>query len=101
MKDFILFTYNDASDESIASDGNRWSEYLTSLRSSGYFDGGSSIGSGLRVRKGHPDLSATLEMDGFIRVRAEDINAARRFLAGNPVYEGGGTIDIRELLVDG
>ena len=101
MKDFILFMYKDASDASIASDGNRWGEYLSSLRSTGYFDGGSSIGSGLRVRKGCADLDAAADLDGFIRVRATDIDAARKFLAGNPVYEGGGTVEIRELPVDG
>jgi hypothetical protein len=101
MKDFILFMYNDASDHAIAGDGKRWGEYFSVLRASGHFDGGSSIGAGLRLRKGHPDRAATAELDGFIRVRAEDIDAARRFLTGNPVYEGGGTVEIRELPVDG
>jgi hypothetical protein len=101
MKDFILFMYNDASDDAIAGDGSRWGEYFSSLRASGHFDGGSSIGAGLRMRKSHPDRAAETQLDGFIRVRAQDITAARRFLVGNPVYEGGGTVEIRELPVDG
>lgn len=68
MKDFILFMYNDAADDSIAGDGKRWGENLSRLRSSGDFNGGSSIGAGLRIRKGHPDLAATPELDGFIHV---------------------------------
>ncbi|MEQ1829422.1 MAG: hypothetical protein ABL921_25890 [Pirellula sp.] len=100
MKEFILFMYNDASDNGIANDGSRWGEYLTKLRSIGQFDGGSSIGSGLRARKGYPDVKATPDLNGFIRVRAQDLDAARRLLSGNPVYDGGGTVDVRELLVD-
>ena len=51
--------------------------------------------------QGLSDLDAAADPDGFIRVRAADIEAARHFLAGNPVYEGGGTVEIRELPVDG
>jgi hypothetical protein len=39
-------------------------------------------------------------MNGFIRVRAEDLTAAKKFLIGNPIYEAGGTVEIRELLRD-
>lgn len=101
MKEFVLLMYDDASDTAIASDGNRWGEYVSRLRSSGLFDGGSTIGPGMRARKGHPDAAAPPELGGFIRVRAENLAAAREFLAGNPTYEGGGTVDIRELPDDG
>ena len=30
-------------------------------------------------------------LGGYLRVRAESLDDARRFLAGNPVYESGGT----------
>ena len=60
MKEFVLLMYDDASGTAIASDGNRWGEYISRLRSSGLFDGGSTIGPGLRVRKGHPDAAAPL-----------------------------------------
>jgi hypothetical protein len=101
MKDFILLMYNDASDKPISNDSDRWGEYFSELRSSGHFDGGSSIGAGLRLRKGAADLAAAVDLEGFIRVRASDMDAARRFLLGNPVYEGGGTVEIRELPADG
>ncbi len=100
MKDFILLMYNDATNAGIASDGNRWAEYLSRLRSSGHFEGGSSIGAGVQVRKDCADIAATSKLDGFIRVRALDVDAARHLLAGNPIYEGGGTVEIRELPVD-
>jgi hypothetical protein len=101
MREFILLMFNDARDNTITGDGRRWEDYFSGLRASGRFDGGSSIGSGVRLRKGSDDRSAQLELDGFIRVRAVDIDDARRFLVGNPVYEGGGTVEIRELPVDG
>jgi hypothetical protein len=101
MKDFILFMYNDATNDAIANNSDRWGEYFSGLRSSGHFDGGSSIGSGLRLRKGGADRAATTDLEGFIRFRARDIDDARKFLAGNPVYEGGATVEIRELPIDG
>ncbi len=101
MKDFIIHVYDDASDTAIANDSKRWGAYLSGLRASGNFDGDSSIGSGLRKCKGYADAPAATKLDGFIRVLATDINAARQYLTGNPVYEGGGTVEIRELPVDG
>ena len=100
MKDFILFMYGDAADQVAANDGDQWGKYFASLHSSGQFEGGSSIGAGLRVRKGHPDRPSTPELNGFIRIRAEDLAGARTFLAGNPIYEAGGTVEIRELPPD-
>jgi hypothetical protein len=34
---------------------------------------------------------------GFIRVCANDLNHARELVNGNPVFEAGGTVEIREL----
>jgi hypothetical protein len=100
MKDFIVFMHSDATDHAAANDGEKWGKYLANLRDSGGFDGGSSIGPGLRLRKGHPDLPSTPELNGFIRVRAEDLLGAQSFLTGNPVYEAGGTVEIRLLPLD-
>jgi hypothetical protein len=36
-------------------------------------------------------------LSGFIRVAAADLAAARGLVAGNPVFEAGGTVEIREL----
>ena len=100
MQDFILLMYNDAIDLDAAIDGSHWRNYLASLRASGQFDGGSSVGSGLVVRKGHADRPSTTTLDGFIRIRADGIAGARKFLTGNPVYEAGGTVEILELPPD-
>ncbi len=94
MKDFILFLHDDAispEDEAL------WDAYFARLHASGQFDGGSSIGPGARYRKGAADGPAALPLVGFIRIRAESLAEAETFLAGNPVYEAGGTVEIREL----
>ncbi len=97
MNDYILFMLNDATDPLVAGDGARWGQYITELRQIGRFDGGSSIGQGERHRKGQSPQPATAELIGFIRVRAENIEDAKRFLIGNPTHEAGGTVEIREL----
>ena len=97
MKDFILFMYDDAPDLVAASDSESWRSYFSTLHASGQFDGGSSIGSGKRFRKNCPDADSGMSMSGFIRVRAADLAHAKVFLAGNPIYEAGGTVEIREL----
>jgi len=97
MNDYILLIYNDAVDAAAADDGEKWNQYLSSLRLSGCFDGGSAIGHGLKVRKGHPEQPSSPDLTGFIRVRADSLAKAQAFLVGNPAYEAGGTVEVREL----
>ena len=52
---------------------------------------------GLRLRKSQADQPSANDLSGFIRVRAISLESAKQFLAGNPVYEAGGTVEIREL----
>lgn len=81
------------------AEGAAWEGYLTKLHASGAFEGGSSIGRGVCVRK-HGDPHAPLGVTGFLRVRAESLEAALRFVDGNPDFESGGTVEVRELLRD-
>jgi hypothetical protein len=37
---------------------------------------------------------------GFLRIRAASLDEAASFLAGNPVFEAGGTVELRELPKD-
>lgn len=97
MPEFILFMYDDAPDPVAASDGASWGSYFSSLHASGQFDGGSFIGSGKRLRKNCLEQESGMGINGFIRVRAEDLAHVKVFLAGNPIYEAGGTVEIREL----
>lgn len=91
MPDYIFLMH----DDSIADDA-AWSPYLAALRQRGVFQGGSVIGDGACLRKqGQP--AAVSRVSGFIRVSADGLDQAKALLAGNPVYEAGGTVEIREL----
>ncbi len=47
-------------------------------------------------RKDEPP-SLTVHLAGYIRVNADDLDHAKSMLAGNPHFEAGGTVEIREL----
>ncbi len=94
MADFLFLMHDDVVH---AADPEAWATYFVMLRERGAFEGGSAIGGGRALRKiGHP-ASMTVDIGGYIRVQAEDLDAAAALLAGNPVYEAGGTVEIREL----
>lgn len=92
MPDFIFLMHNDG--RPTAED---WEPYLTTMRASGAFEGGSSIGNGMCFRKDGASRAITKDLGGYLRFTAKDLADAQRFLAGNPVYEGSGTVEIREL----
>ena len=93
MNDYILLIHDDAQ-----SEPGDWTDYFESLRATGRFDGGSSISpTGLCARKDTTTRPIASHIVGYLRVRADDVADAERFLIGNPVYEAGGTIEIREL----
>jgi hypothetical protein len=94
MTDYILLMHNDAD---APGDDAAWDSYFTTLHRSGAFEGGSSIGSGQCYRRDGIRGEASVPLTGFIRVRAANLDAAEAFLVGNPVYEQGGTVEIREL----
>lgn len=98
MNDYIFFMHNDGLE---CSDNNaEWEQYLKKLRVCGQFEGGSSIGHGECVAKAKPPKSITPHLSGYLLVQAETLEAAKVLLEGNPVFEAGGTVEIRELLRD-
>ncbi|MBK6688492.1 MAG: hypothetical protein IPG45_28730 [Deltaproteobacteria bacterium] len=97
MADFILLMHRD---QTRAETDEAWGEYFGKLRSRGAFQGGSSIGDGVALRKSGAPAPLTQQLVGFIRVRADDLADAQGLVAGNPVYEAGGTVEVRELPPD-
>ncbi len=91
MADFLFLMHGDS------NESGDWPAYLAKLRQSGCFQGGSSIGGGMSVRKDGATPSTTSYLVGYIRVEARDLDHARTLLEGNPVFESGGTVEIREL----
>ena len=92
MPDYILLMHDDA-----APGPQDWEPYFRRLRASGAFQGGSAIGAGICARKTGATPPVTTQLAGYIRITAQDLDDARTFLEGNPVYEAGGTVEIREL----
>ena len=97
MNDYLLLMHSDAPARTTSEPPLEWEPYLANLRQSGNFSGGSSIGDGVCIRKGGSAREITVHLSGFIRVRAESIDAAKKLVFGNPVFEAGGTVEIREL----
>lgn len=75
-----------------------WEAYLSRLHASGRFRGGSSIGSGQAFRKMGIVGPVAAHISGFLRLEASDMDDACGFLEGNPTFEAGGTVEIREVL---
>ena len=74
-----------------------WGLYLSGLQAKGVFQGGSAIGGGACFSKSGTVPAVSAHLSGYIKVQAESLEAARALLAGNPVYEAGGVVEIREL----
>lgn len=97
MKDFILLMHNDVPADNAQRSEEAWPEYLSKLRATGRFEGGSAIGDGICVKKSGSAGAVTTRIGGYIKVQAESLQDAKRLVAGNPVFEAGGTVEIREL----
>lgn len=93
MNDYILLMHNDGRD----TDPDRWDAYFAELNKTGAFQGGSSIGDGVCVSRSGSTTQITAHLTGYIRIRAGSLDEAMAMVAGNPVYETGGTVEIREL----
>ena len=94
MTEYILLMHDDEVSEVHDDD---WELYLQKLRDGGCFRGGSAIGDGECARKSGAIPEISRHLSGFIRIEAESLTQARSLLAGNPTFEAGGTVEIREL----
>jgi hypothetical protein len=96
MNDYIFLMHNDANDEK-RTRGDEWAAYFAQLRQVGAFQGGSAIGDGVCMSKAGAPPGITPQLSGYIRVQPESLNRARELVQGNPIFEAGGTVEIREL----
>jgi hypothetical protein len=94
MPDYLMLMHNDPTKAASDSD---WTTYIEALAKTGKLRGGSAIGGGVCRRKSGSTPPVTAHIGGFIRVEAESLADAEALLAGNPVFENGGTVEIREL----
>ena len=96
MPDYLFLMHDDVPPVDAADDDN-WSAYIGRLQASGNFLGGSAIGTGICARKSGKVPPIASHLSGFIRVSAGSLDDAQSLLVGNPVFEAGGTVEIREL----
>jgi hypothetical protein len=94
MPDYLLLMHNDPAR---AADDSDWATYIERLVRTGMFRGGSAIGGGICKRKSGAAPPMTEHIGGYIRLEAASLAEAETLIAGNPVYENGGTVEIREL----
>src|ERR1700761_2733561 len=94
MADFILLMHGDGAD---AQPPAAWEAYLSGLSAQGVLRGGSAIGGGEALRRTGAPAPLTTAIVGYVKVEARDLAHARSLLAGNPVFEAGGTVEVREL----
>ena len=92
MPDYIFLVHDDVDDGQAD-----WGPYLAKLRESGHFEGGSAIGDGTCIRKTGVAPPISEHIVGYLRVNADNLEHAKSMLAGNPHFEVGGTVEIREL----
>ncbi len=101
VTDYLLLMHDDAARDAEGDapedSGATWEDYFARLRALGRFEGGSAIGPGVCVRKSGAAPPVTAYLSGFIRVTADSLDHARALVAGNPVFEAGGTVEIRKL----
>ena len=98
MAEFLLLMHDDAVRETAVAD---WGPYIAGLQASGAMLGGSAVGGGTSARKAGTPAPLSAGIVGYLKVAAPDLAAAQALLGGNPVYEAGGTVEIRELPVTG
>jgi hypothetical protein len=96
VADYILLMHTDGGPEA----GDAWEAYIEKLNALGVFRGGSSIGAGTTLRKQGAPGPLAAHLAGFIRVEAPNLEAARKLVEGNPAYEAGATVEVRELPED-
>jgi hypothetical protein len=93
MPEYMFLMHDDrTSQENVAA----WERYIAKLQAEGRFRGGSALGGGAAFRKAG-SAAALSRVTGFIRIAAASMASAESLLVGNPVYEAGGTVEIREL----
>jgi hypothetical protein len=97
MIDYIFLMHDDAPNAGNDRSDDDWGPYIAKLQRSGHFSGGSAIGAGECINKSGVGSRITSQLSGYIRVQAESLSHAKSLLNGNPVFETGGTVEIREL----
>ena len=96
MRDFILIMHNDAEPKNDVADAT-WASYFENLKKQGAFVAGVEIGEGLCMVKMKPAPPPMSDWGRYIRIQARSMRDAAQLVEGNPVFEAGGTVEVRAL----
>ena len=94
MANYLMLMHSDMVRSSSQRD---WETYLEALQRTGKFRGGSAIGLGVCRRKSDAAPPITARIGRYISASADSLAEVDALLAGNPVFENGGTVELREL----
>jgi hypothetical protein len=94
MPDYLMLMHNDMVRSASERD---WETYIEALGQTGKFRGGSAVGPGVCRRKAGAPPPITARIGGYIRIEADSLAEVEALLPGNPVFENGGTVELREL----
>jgi hypothetical protein len=97
MNDYLLLMHDDLPTGASEGGEEAWGAYLGRLRQGGHFEGGSAIGGGVSMAKSREPGPLSPHLSGYLKVKASSLEEARALVLGNPVFEAGGTVEIREL----
>jgi hypothetical protein len=86
-------------DVTSAVNDSDWAPYIERLTTIGALRGGSAIGEGRCLRKSGSARDVSTTVTGYLKLWAASIDEGADLLAGNPVFEAGGSVEIRELPV--
>jgi hypothetical protein len=89
--------FNNLMHEAEPADPVVWQAYIDGLNAKGVLRGGSAIGRGVCLHKDGAPPPISHHIVGYVRIEVADMAAAQALLVGNPVYEAGGVIEVREL----
>ena len=92
MADFIYLMH-----EAEPADPAEWEAHINGLNEKGVLRGGSAVGRCQCLEKVGPAPAISHHIVGYVQIEVDDMAAAQALLAGNPVYEAGGVIELREL----
>lgn len=94
MANYLMLMHSDMVRPSSQRD---WETYLEALQRTVKFRGGSAIGPGVCRRNAAAAPPITARIGGYISASAHSLAEVEALLAGNPVFENGGTVELREL----
>ncbi|MEM7327316.1 MAG: hypothetical protein AAF437_01175 [Pseudomonadota bacterium] len=94
MAEFLFLMHADTR-KPVSED--RWRKYIETLVSMGAMRAGSAVGNGRSFRGSGRPAKVSDDIVGYLKIEAETFDHAETMLAGNPVFEAGGTVEIRAL----